>query len=272
MFDRVHLLRLWSEAQETRGQRGLLGDLQSIHGLGASLIAAGVSLAGIFAVAAFGGAVHRNSAYFSAFAVGLLTVSVLFHLILKALDLSHNALSWVAGGFALMVLIGMAVQAAVNRRADGAALTFGYASIIALSAHSFLDGVIYAAAFQSEPFTGWLAIGGLLFHEFPEGVIAFFLLTEAGLDRGRAGILAFCAAGLTTIGGTVAANLLLTMTDVLPMTAMFGGAAGALIYVLIVHLGPHAAKVPNGRGYAVAELGVIVGSIAVILHSLSGGH
>jgi len=242
-----------------------------MHGLGASLIAAGVSLAGIIAISAFGGVVHRNSSYFSAFAVGLLTISVLFHLILKALDLSFNALSWVAGGFALMVLISMAVQAAVNRRADGAAITFGYASIIALSAHSFLDGVIYAAAFQSEPFTGWLAIGGLLFHEFPEGVVAFFLLTETGLGRGRAALLAFIAAGATTVGGTLAANFLLTITDVLPMTAMFGGAAGALIYVLIVHLGPHAAKVPNGRGYAAAGLGVIIGAIAVILNSL-GGH
>jgi len=43
-----------------------------------------------------------------------------------------------------------------------------------------------------------------------------------------------------------------------------------LIYVLIFHLGPHAAKSPNGRGYFVVGLGVIIGMIAVILNFLTG--
>ncbi|MHA7871574.1 MAG: ZIP family metal transporter [Hyphococcus sp.] len=250
----------------------MFGDDGVIYGLNASALAALISASGILSAAFVGEWVRKNSAYLSAFAVGLLTVAVLFHLIPEAIELSRDAMSWVAVGFALMVLVGIAVQAAVSGRAEGAALTFGYASIIALSAHSFLDGVIYAASFQEEPFTGWLATGGLLFHEFPEGVIAFFLLYQAGLSIGRSVITAFAAAGFTTFAGAVVANLILDVSGGLPLAAMLGGAAGGLIYVLIVHLGPHAASAPRKRGYPIAALGVMVGTAAVIINLLVDGH
>ena len=249
----------------------MFGD-EVIYGLNASLLAAAISAFGILAAAAYGAWVARNSAHLSAFAVGLLTVAVIFHLIPEAMHHSSNAIGWVAVGFAVMVLVGIGVQAAVSGRAEGAALTFGYASIIALAAHSLLDGVIYAASFQKEAFTGWLATGGLLFHEFPEGVIAFFLLYQAGLGKLRSVILAMLAAAFTTVAGTLGANFLLDLTGGLPLAAMLGGAAGGLIYVLIVHLGPHAAQAPQKRGYWVASLGVVVGTIAVILNMLAGGH
>ena len=247
-------------------------DPEAVFGLNASLTAAAVSTLGIASMALFRDWAQRNSAYCSAFAVGLLTVGILFHLIPEALSMSSMALSWVAGGFALMVLVGIAVQAAVSRRTDGAALTFGYASIIALAAHSFLDGAIYAASFQEEPFTGWLATGGLIFHEFPEGVIAFALLASAGVARMQAAALAFIAAAATTVAGALSANFLIALNETLPISAMLGAAAGALIYVLIVHLGPHAAKAPKKRGYELAALGVIIGTAAIIIQHMGHGH
>ena len=220
----------------------------------------------------FGAVMERNAGYFSAFAVGLLSVAVALHLIPETLDYSFGSIGWVFGGFAAMVLIGIVVQIMFNRGPEGAALTFGYASIIGLAAHSFLDGVIYAAAFKDDPFTGWIATGGLLAHEFPEGVIAFFLLAQAGLSRGNAIILAFIAASLTTIAGTLVANGAVWMTDGPPMAAMLGTAAGALIYVLIVHLGPHAFRAPKKRGYLYAQFGVVVGVAAIIYNNVVGGH
>jgi len=243
-----------------------------IYGLCASLIAAGVSTAGILSIAAFGSLAQRYSAYFSAFAMGLLTAGVLFHLIPEAVSYSPTALGWVGGGFIVMVLVGIAIQTTVTRNSDGAALTFGYASIIALAVHSYIDGAIYAAVFRAEAFTGWLTTGGLLLHEFPEGVIAFFLLKQAGLGHIRSILLAFIAAAVTTVAGTLTGNFVLTLRNELPIGQMLGAAAGALIYILIFHLGPHGAKVPNRRGYLVAELGVIVAIGAVILKMIGGGH
>jgi hypothetical protein len=138
----------------------LFGAEFTYYGLFASLVAAGMSTFGIGAMSMFSGWAQRNSAYCSAFAVGLLSVGVLFHLIPEALSLSALALSWVAAGFMFMVLVGISVQAAVNQRAEGAALTFGYASIIALAAHSFLDDAIYAASFQEQPSLDLARAGG----------------------------------------------------------------------------------------------------------------
>ena len=249
----------------------MLGDQDIAIGLYASIIAASVSTAGVLVMAVFGRWAEKNSSYFSALAVGLLTVAVLLHLIPEAIDESPMAITWVAVGFAVMVLVGMAVQVSFRRRPDGAALTFGYASIIALSAHSAIDGVIYAVAFQEEAFTGWLATAGLLFHEFPEGVIAFLLLIEAGVNRLRAMLTAIFAAAVTTVAGAMAAYIALDYLTELPVAEMLAGAAGALIYILIVHLVPHAAKTPGGRGYDVAALGVIIGTIAVIIEVMGGG-
>lgn len=238
----------------------------------ASVIAAAMSAFGVFAMASFSAWARRNGAYCAAFAIGLLTVGVMFHLIPEAASVSKWALSWVAAGFAAMVLIGIGVQAAVSRSAEGAALTFGYASIIALATHSFLDGWIYAASFQEHAFTGWLATCGLLFHEFPEGVIAYALLAQAGVPRKRAIILALSAAALTTIAGALSAQILFAMSVHPPIGAMLGSAAGALIYVLIVHLIPHAAGTPQRRGYDFAMLGVVIGTAAIILEKIGGGH
>ncbi|WP_428409178.1 ZIP family metal transporter [Hyphococcus sp.] len=231
-----------------------------------------MSTFGIFAMASFSGWAQRNSAYCAAFAVGLLTVGVMFHLIPEAASIASSALSWVLAGFVAMVLIGIAVQTAVARQPEGAALTFGYVSIIGLAAHSFLDGAVYAASFWEEAFTGWLATGGLLFHEFPEGVIAYALLAQAGLPRGRAILLAFIAAALTTVAGTISAQSLFSLASAPPLAAMLGTAAGALIYVLIFHLGPHATRTPKKRGYDVAMLGVMVGTAALLFEHFGGAH
>ncbi len=248
------------------------GEPEILYGLNASLTAAAVSAGGIAAMAFFKDWAGRNSVYFSAFAVGLLTVAVLFHLTPEALEASPLALGWIAAGFAFMVLAGIGVQTAVGGEPEGAALAFGYASIIGLASHSFFDGAIYAASFHDDAFTGWIATGGLIFHEFPEGVIAFSLLAGAGLSRVNAAALALAAAGLTTVAGAVAANVLLNLYSELPVSAMLGAAAGALIYVVIVHLGPHAAKTPNKRGYELAMLGVVVGTAAILFDHLGGGH
>lgn len=250
----------------------MFGDILIIDGLMASLAAAAMSTLGVFAMASFSDWARRNVGYCSAFAVGLLSVGVMFHLIPEAISLSKFALSWVAGGFMAMVLIGIAVQFAVSQRAEGAALTFGYASIIVLASHSFLDGVVYAASFQEAAFTGWLATSGLMFHEFPEGVIAYALLAQAKLPKNRAIALALIAAAATTVAGTLVGGFMFSIAKSLPIAAMLGGSAGALIYVLIVHLGPHAAASPDKRGYDFAMLGVMLGAGAIIFQKLSGVH
>ncbi|MFQ5562283.1 MAG: ZIP family metal transporter [Parvularculaceae bacterium] len=229
-----------------------------------SSIAAAISTAGLLSMAALGDWGRRNSPYFSSFAIGVLLVAVIFHILPQALSLSETAWRWGVAGFFAMTLIGATLRIAPQHRVKGADFAFGYASIIALGAHSFLDGVIYVTSFHEDVFTGGLAALGLLFHEFPEGVIAFFLLREAGMRTFAAIFWAFVAASVTTVAGTLLSAVFIGLAAETPLSAMLGATAGGLIYIIFFHLAPHAAKTPNGRGYPTASIGVVIALLAVI--------
>ena len=251
-----------------QGMVRVFGVTQFDHGLIASIAAAFVSTAGLLSMAMLGDWGRRNSAYFSAFAIGVLTVAVGFHLIPEALSESSNAWVAIVIGFIVMFSIGLILRSIARRRHDNNMLAFGFASIIALGTHSFLDGVIYEASFHEHLFTGGIATIGLLLHEFPEGVIAFFLLREAGLRPAAAGLYAFVAASLTTIAGALLAGQLINTSTEIPISALMGVTAGGLIYIILFHLGPHARLTPNRRGYDMASIGVIIGVAALILRHI----
>lgn len=245
----------------------MFGEVHIDYGLLASIAAACVSTAGLVSMALLGDWGRRNSSYFSAFAIGVLTVAVGFHLVPEAIESSPGAWKATLAGFGVMFVIGVALRFS-NRGHNGSErVAFGYASILALGAHSFLDGVIYESSFHDHLFTGWISTLGLLLHEFPEGVIAFFLLREAGMGVRTAGFWAFIAASMTTIAGAIFASI---FTDALPFSTLLGVTAGGLIYIIVFHLGPHARLTPEKRGYPVASLGVVIATAAVVLRSMQG--
>lgn len=231
----------------------------------ASVAAAGVSTIGLLSMAALGDWGKRNSAYFSSFAIGILLVAVLFHLMPESLSHTPDAWKWMAGGFIGMSAFGFGLRMLSQSRRYGHGIAIGYASVIALGFHSFVDGLIYEATYSAEAFTGGLATAGLLLHEFPEGVIAYFLARDAGLDRVRSTIWAFIAASLTTVCGAVVATSFVGNVEKLPLGEMLGVTAGGLAYIMTFHLGPHASLTPNKRGYLVASAGVVIALAAVIL-------
>ena len=251
----------------------MFGDAETAGGLIAALIAACVSALGLLSMAALGDWGRRNSPYFSAFAIGILLVAVMFHLAPEALSYSMGAWKWAALGLGAMLLIGVVLKLFSDRSGEGRHAAFGYASAIALGAHSLLDGVIYETTFHDEAFTGWLATFGLLLHEFPEGVIAYFLLREAGLKAGSAVFWAFIVSSATTIVGAIIAAAFIDLAESIPYGPVLGATAGALTYIMVFHLGPHAALTPERRGYALASLGIIVAMAAVVFrHFGETGH
>lgn len=246
----------------------LFADLEP--GLLASFAAAAISAAGLLSMAALGDWGRRNSPYFSAFAIGVLMVAILFHITPEALSYSADAVNWIVAGFFAMVGVGMLLRLFTDNQRNLLGAAFGYASIIALGFHSFVDGLIYEATYHAEFFTGAVATLGLLLHEFPEGVIAYFLARGAGLDRPMSILWAFVAASLTTIAGAYVATSYIERVSVLPLGPLLGLAAGGLLYILIFHLAPHASGTPKRRGYIMASLGVALGLAALVLHSLEG--
>ncbi len=219
-------------------------------------------------MAALGDWGKRNSAYFSAFAIGVLLVAVLFHLTPESLSYSRSAWRWMIGGFLGMSILGFGLRLLSQNSRNGHGIAIGYASVIALGFHSFVDGLIYEATYSTEAFTGSLATAGLLLHEFPEGVIAYFLARDAGLDRIRSIVWAFIAASLTTIFGAIVASGFLGGPENVPIGPMLGLTAGGLAYIMAFHLGPHASLTPNKRGYFIASVGVVIALAAVVLRHM----
>ncbi len=243
----------------------MLGDPHIANAFMVSMIAAVISTVGLLSMAALGDWGRRNSPYFSSFAIGVLLVAVIFHIVPQALDLSAGSWRWMAAGFIVMGLIGCILWVLPRQEASRASLAFGYASVIALGVHSFFDGAVYVASFHDDNFTGWLTTLGLFFHEFPEGVIAFFLLREAGQNALGATWWAFVTASLTTIAGTLASAYFIGFATQTPLSAMLGVTAGGLFYIILFHLTPHAAATPKGRAYLTASIGVVIALLAIIL-------
>lgn len=240
------------------------------QGILASVGAAAVSSAGLLSMAALGDWGKRHSSYFSAFAIGVLLVAVLFHLTPESLDGSLTNWRWIAAGFIGMAAIGILLRMISNTRLNGHGLAIGYASIAALGFHSFVDGLIYEATYLDEWFTGGLATAGLLLHEFPEGVIAYFLARDAGMNRAQSVVWAFIAASLTTVAGAFVASGFANDVQHTQVGPLLGLTAGTLTYIIVFHLGPHASLTPQKRGYAVASAGVIVALGALILRHFAG--
>lgn len=211
----------------------------------------------------------RNSSYFSAFAMGVLLVAVILHLGPEALVGSFSNWRWIAIGLCGMASIGVGLRLISTSQRVGHGLAIGYASIAALGFHSFVDGLIYEATYLDELFTGWLATAGLLLHEFPEGVIAYFLARDAGLNSPQSVAWAFITASLTTVAGAVVASGFAGDIAHADLGPLLGLTAGTLIYIMIFHLGPHASLTPKRRGYVVASLGVVVAVFAILFRQLA---
>ena len=81
-----------------------------------------------------------------------------------------DIIAFVGGGIMLAV-------AALHLAPGGATAvrTAAIAALAVLSVHSMADGAVYGAAFAHNHGTGMLASMGLIFHEAPEGVVAFML-------------------------------------------------------------------------------------------------
>lgn len=255
-------------AWEDKGRRNVFELGNIAPGVLASLAAAAVSTIGLLSMAALGDWGKRHSAYFSAYAIGVMLVAVLFHLTPEALSYSTSAWRSIAGGFAGMLVLGYGLRLLSHNSRNGHGVAIGYASIVALGFHSFVDGLIYEATYHAELFTGSLATAGLLLHEFPEGVIAYFLARDAGLDKVRSTAWAFISASLTTVAGAVIASAFIENVKSLPLGPLLGLTAGGLIYIMVFHLGPHASLTPNRRGYLVASAGVVTALAALIFRHI----
>lgn len=191
----------------------------------AALSAAGVIFAMVTATTA------RRVADIIAFIGGGIMLAV------AALHLAPEVIQ--TGGMSRWLLIGGALvgvglealfQLGVHRPGGATAVrTAAIAALGVLSIHSMADGAVYGAAFAHNHGTGLLASLGLIFHEAPEGVVAFMLALQ--LTTGpRAALIAVCCSSLTTPLGWMLAQAM-DAGHKGALEAIFAASAGLLLYV-----------------------------------------
>jgi zinc transporter ZupT len=231
--------------------------------LGAGVLATSVTTAGIVSVRAFEDRARRNIIYFICFAAGLLITVPILHIMPKSLGMNPSAPAFVFCGFFGMHVLNRFISVFTCPSEEGEAETAGVISIIGIAAHSLIDGVVYSVTFESGMLTGLLAALGMVFHEFPEGLIAYMLLVENGIEGKKAFVYAFLTAGATTPLGTLASYPFIADIGPALLGALLAVAAGALLYVGATHLLPEAEKKRNLRTLPALTAGIVV-ALAII--------
>lgn len=103
--------------------------------------------------------------------------------------------------------------------------------------HNFVDGVLIAAAFLTDPVLGLTTAIAIILHEIPQELGDFMVLLAAGLTRRRA-LLLNALSGLSMVAGGVAGYLMLEASQAMVPVAL-AVAAASFIYIAVADLIPH---------------------------------
>lgn len=232
-----------------------------------SLTACGVTTLGIFLIAQYAKWSREQAHFLISFAAGvLLTVSFL-HIIPRSFEMNAGAPVFLLIGFLALYLLNRFVNLYLCREFENMEYVAGLIPVLGIALHSLIDGMIYSVTFNVSVFTGVLAAIGMIFHEFPEGVITFVLLERGGFDRRQSLTYAFLAAALTTPLGAVISFPFIKDIDRGSLGALLALSAGALVYVGATHLLPEVEEQEKGYSVLTLAAGVLVGLVIILSKS-----
>lgn len=172
-----------------------------------------------------------------AFAAGVLLSAALLDLIPEALeggqlDPHHVGLTLLLG------LVGFfAFERAALWRHDHSSQAVAPAVVVLGDAfHNFVDGVLIAAAFLTDPLLGWSTAIAVLIHELPQELGDYMLLRAAGLSQGRALLLNLLSSLAAVAGGVIGYFALGAVSTATPYALLL--AAASFIYIAVSDLMP----------------------------------
>ena len=231
--------------------------------LAASMTACAVTTLGIVVISQHKEWSRERSAYFVSFAAGVLITVSFMHIIPESLRRSERAPLFMLLGFLGLYLMNRFLNLYLCREYECREYAAGLVPMLGIGLHSLIDGAIYAITFNVSIFTGALAAIGMIFHEFPEGIITFVLLERGGFSSRRSVWYALLAAGLSTPLGAVITYPFMRTINQRTLGALLALSAGALVYVGATHLLPEVEE--QERRYTVLALaaGVLVGVLII---------
>ncbi len=117
--------------------------------IGASLLAAATTTAGLLTVRRFKDWALRNTVHFASFAAGVLLAVSLLHLVPGSLVMSGTAPTFVYAGYLAIHVLSRFLDTKVCDRDPARDYGFGLVALIGIGLHSFLDGTVYSISFEA---------------------------------------------------------------------------------------------------------------------------
>lgn len=138
------------------------------------------------------------------------------------------------------------------------------------SFHNFVDGILLAAAFLTDPVLGWSTAIAVIAHEIPHEAGAFVLLRAGGLSIWRALLLNSISSLSSVVGGILGYFALQHAQAYLPYVLVIAGSS--LLYIAISDLLPLLRK-EIGLKNLLWQGGMLLSGVLLILLITSGhGH
>jgi zinc and cadmium transporter len=186
------------------------------------------------------------------FAVGALLGAALLNLLPEALESSVGPRAVFATLLVGLLVFFMLEKLALWRHAHGpgdnahghdiqahagATSPAGLLIVFGDSLHNFVDGVLIAAAFLTDPTLGWATAVAVIAHEVPQEVGDFMVLLHAGYTRRRALWLNALSSLASVLGGLLGYFALKAALPALPYVLAF--AAAGFLYIAVADLIPN---------------------------------
>ena len=225
----------------------------------------------------------HNSMHLMSFAAGIMLALAFLHLIPEAIHMAgEDAEHRGEGQFTfIVVLLGLAFFHAVESiimihpRHDVEAEDahrhgrLSVLSIVGLTFHSAIDGIIIAVGFRADFQIGMMTTIAVILHETPEGIVTASILLHDTMERARILWFSLLVATATPIAAVVS-YLVLGDASASFLGALLALAAGSLIYIAAADLIPETHKEEKRLNTAVLVAGMVI--LFFIGHLLGHGH
>ena len=239
--------------------------------LGLGMTAALVCVAALVLVHRARTFTRDNAPLFAAFSGGVVVTLALVKLIPEALSL-HAYAGWlVLAGFGFGVILHVMVGATMQTHSTANRLR-ALAPVLAIAVHSSLDGTVYAVTAAIDPYTALSTATGLILHEMPETLICFLLLQRGGFSDRAATLLAFLAAGATTLVSAIIFGSFALSVDPEILGVLFAVVAGLLLQVGASHLLGETVQAGWLRGLTAVFAGAGVAAVMTLAHGERHDH
>jgi len=227
-----------------------------------SLIAASAAMLGAGLVLKFHKWADKNSILIINFAAGVMLTIAFTHLIPEGITSNPNAVFYVLIGFLVMFFLQFVILFHPSHDDDECEThsPASIASVIGLSFHSLLDGLIMAVGFEAGSGTGIFMTTAVILHKLPDGITISGILLHSGASHKKIFNFSLLTAIFTPVGTLLGIFLFKNVSpDILG--ALLGATAGSFIFLAASDLIPETHKCKN----RLAPIMLFVGAAVILI-------